>query len=129
MYLTLFSISASLHTIVTLSSMKFKESESESHSVVSNFLQPHGLSPWNSPGQNTRVGSLPLLQGIFPTQGLNPGLLHRRQIFYRLSYKGSPFIKPTVRLTDGVPPFNVPLRKKSSQTLTCHQLQDEPQIQ
>ena len=36
-------------------------------------LQPHGLySPWNSPGQNTGVGSLSLLQGIFPTQGLNP---------------------------------------------------------
>ena len=40
------------------------------------LLQPHGLySPWNSPGQNTGVGSLSLLQGIFPTQGLNPGLL------------------------------------------------------
>ena len=38
--------------------------ESESHSVVSNFLQPHGLySPWNSPGQNSGVGSLSLLQG------------------------------------------------------------------
>ena len=49
--------------------------ESESRSVVSNFLQPHGLyGPWNSPGQNTGVGSLSLLLGIFPTQGLNPGL-------------------------------------------------------
>ena len=38
-------------------------------------LRPHGLySPWNSPGQNTGVGSLSLLQGIFPTQGPNPGL-------------------------------------------------------
>ena len=38
-------------------------------------LRPHGLfSPGNSPGQNTGVGSLSLLQGIFPTQGLNPGL-------------------------------------------------------
>ena len=44
--------------------------ESESPSVVSDSLRPHGLySPWNSPGQNTRVGSLSLLQGIFPTQG------------------------------------------------------------
>ena len=33
-------------------------------------------TPWNSPGQNTGVGSLFLLQGIFPTQGANPGLLH-----------------------------------------------------
>ena len=44
-------------------------------------------SPWNSPGQNTGVGSLSLLQGIFPTQGLNPGLPHRRHIFYQLSHK------------------------------------------
>ena len=51
------------------------------HSVMSDSLQPHGLySPWNSPGQNTGVGSLSLLQGIFQTQGSNPGLLHCRQI-------------------------------------------------
>ena len=51
------------------------ESESESHSVLSNSLQPHGLySPWNSPGQNTGVGSLSLLRGIFLTQRLNPDL-------------------------------------------------------
>ena len=103
---------------------------SESCSVVSNSLQPHGLySPWNSPGQNTGVGkpfpspgdlpnpgidprspslqmdllpakpqgkpkntgvgSLSLLQGIFPTQGSNQGLLHCRQILYQLSYQGS----------------------------------------
>ena len=67
------------------------ESESESHSVVSNSLQPHGLySPWNSPGQNTGVGSLLLLQGIFPTQGTNLGLPPCRQILYQLSHKGSP---------------------------------------
>ena len=41
--------------------------QSESHSVMSDSLQPHG--PWNSPDQNTGVGSLSLLQGIFPTQG------------------------------------------------------------
>ena len=66
-------------------------SKSESRSVVSNSLQPYGLySPWNSPGQNTGVGSLSLLQGIFPTQGSNPGLLHCRQILYCLSHKESP---------------------------------------
>ena len=65
--------------------------ESESHSVVSDSLWPHGLySPWNSPGQNTGVGSLSLLQGIFPIQELNPGLLHCRQILYQLSQQGSP---------------------------------------
>ena len=63
---------------------------SESHSVMSHSLWPHGLySPWNSPGQNTGVGNLSLLQGIFPTQGLSPGLLHCRQILYQLSHKGS----------------------------------------
>ena len=68
-------------------------SESESCSVVSNSLWPHGLySPWNSPGQNTGVGSLSLLQGIFPTQESNPGLLHCRWILYQLSHKGSPRI-------------------------------------
>jgi len=46
--------------------------------------------PWNSQGQNTGVGSLSLLQGIFPTQGSNPALAHCRQILYQLSHKGSP---------------------------------------
>ena len=57
------------------------------------LLWPHGLylySPWNSPGQNTGVGSLSLLQEIFPTQGSNLGLPHCRSILYQLSHKGSP---------------------------------------
>ena len=59
--------------------------------VVSNSLRPHGLySPWNSPGQNTGVGSLFLLQGIFLTRGSNPGLLCCRWILYQLSHWGSP---------------------------------------
>ena len=65
--------------------------ESESHSVMSSSLQPHELcSPWNSPGQNTEVSSLSLLQEIFPTQGLNPGLPYCKKILYQLSHKGSP---------------------------------------
>ena len=57
----------------------------------SNSLWPHGLyRPWNSPGQKTGVGSHSLLQGIFPTQGSNTGLLHCRQILYQLSQQGSP---------------------------------------
>ena len=45
---------------------------------MSDSLQPHVLyTPWNSPGKNTGVGSCSLLQGIFPTQGLNPGLPHK----------------------------------------------------
>ena len=56
---------------------------SGSCSVVSDSLRHHGL--WNSPGQNTGVGSLSLLQGIFLTQESNPGLLLCRWILYHLS--------------------------------------------
>ena len=67
--------------------------ESESHSVMSDSLRPNGLySPWNSPGQNTEVGSLSLLQGIFPPQGSNAGLTHCGWILYQLSHQGSPRI-------------------------------------
>ena len=65
-----------------------------SRSVVSDSLRPHGpSSPWDSPGQSTGVGSLSLLQGIFPTQGSNPGLPHCRQTLYPLSHRGSPKVK------------------------------------
>ena len=47
-------------------------------------------SPWNSPGQNTGVGRLTLLQGIFPTQGSKPGLPHCRWFLYQLTHQGSP---------------------------------------
>ena len=50
-------------------------------------------SPWNSLGQTTGVGSLSLLQGIFPTQGSNTGLPHCRQILYQLSHQGSPYLE------------------------------------
>ena len=66
------------------------KNECESHSTVSDSLKPHGpYSPWNSPGLNTVVGSLSLLQGIFLTQGLNLGLPHCQQFLYQLSHKGS----------------------------------------
>ena len=66
---------------------------SESCSIVSDSLWHQGLySLWISPSHNTGVGSLSLLQGIFPAQGLNPGLPHCRQILYQLSHKGSPRI-------------------------------------
>ena len=72
-------------------STKVLLNESESGSVVSDSLWPHRLySPWSSPGQNTGVGSLSLLQGIFPTQEWNPGLPHCRRILYQLSLKRSP---------------------------------------
>ena len=64
----------------------------DSCSVMSDSLQPHGLQPawflcpWDFPGRNTGVGCHSLLQGIFLTQGLNPGLLHCRWTFYHLSH-------------------------------------------
>ena len=68
--------------------MKAEKVKVQVTQVVSDSLRPHGLySPWNSPGQNTEVGSLSLLQGIFPSQGSNPGLPHGRQTLYQLSHK------------------------------------------
>ena len=67
-----------------------------SRSVLSDSLQPRGLQParspcpWNPPGKNTGVGCHFLLQGMFLTQGSNPGLLHCRQILYCLSHQGRP---------------------------------------
>ena len=67
-----------------------------SHSVVSDSLQPHGLQPsrlfhpWDFSGKSTGVDCHFLLQGIFPTQGLNPGLPHCRQTLYPLSHQGGP---------------------------------------
>ena len=66
------------------------QSESESRSVVSDSLRPHGpYSLWNSPGQNTGVGSHSLLQGIFQTQGSNPGLPCCRRILYQMNHQGN----------------------------------------
>ena len=61
-------------------------------SIVSNSLRPHGLQParllcpWDSPGKNIGVGCHALLQGIIPSQGLNPGLLHALEgVFFTTS--------------------------------------------
>ena len=54
-------------------------------------------SPWNSLGQNTGVGSLSLLRGIFPTQESNPGLLNCRWILYQLHHQGS-YISDTSKI-------------------------------
>ena len=72
--------------------------KSVSYSVVLDSLRPNGLWPakllclWISPGKNIGIGCLFLLQGIFPTQGSNPGLPHCRRILYQMSHKGSPRI-------------------------------------
>ena len=59
-------------------------------SQVQLFVTPRTIPYWNSLGQNTGMGSLSLLQGVFPTQGLNPGLPHCGWILYQLSHQGSP---------------------------------------
>ena len=66
-----------------------KESESESRSVVSDWLFETPWTIWNSPAQKNGVRSHSLLQGS------NPGLLHSRQILYHLSHQGSPYINYT----------------------------------
>ena len=81
------------NTYELLPYLLYSEWVSESRSVVSDSFRHHVLySPWNFPGQNAGVGSLSLLQGIFPTQGLNPGLLNCSWILYQLSHKGSPLL-------------------------------------
>ena len=69
--------------------------ECESLSRVPLFATPWTVAhqaplSWDSPGKNNGVGYYALLQGIFPTQGLNPGPLQGRQILYSLSHQGSP---------------------------------------
>ena len=88
------------------------ESESESRSVVSNSLRSHGLySPWNSPGQNTGVGSLSPLRQIFPTQESNLGLPHCKRFLYQLSHKGRPRL-----LEQGGSPFSSRSSQPRNQT-------------
>ena len=71
------------------------ESESQSLNCIRLFVTPWTIQPtsylypWNSPGKNTGEDSHSLLQRIFPTQGLNPGLLHCRQILYHQSLQES----------------------------------------
>ena len=60
------------------------------------------LCPWNSPGKNTGVGKLFLSPGDFPTEGLNPGLLHCRQILYLLSHQGGPIQYKSFRSSEAL---------------------------
>ena len=100
---------------------------SESCSVMSESFQLHGLySPWNSPGQNTEVGSHSLLQGIFLTQGLNPSLSHCRPTLYCLSYQGSPEKRqsPIYFMNGGYVSLNMPpLKLKISHSTRLNEFQ------
>ena len=90
------------------------------------LCNPMDYSPWNSPGQNTRVGSHFLLQGIFPTQALNPGLLHCRLTLYKLSHKGSPRILQGIAYPSPAH-FPNPGITSGSPTLQADSLPAEPQ--
>ena len=97
-----------------------------SHSLVPDFLGPHGLQPasllcpWNSPGKNAGVGSCALLQGIFPTQGSNPGLPYCRQILYRLSHQRSK--RPAKRCHQLL---SLDIRERFCQAVCCGQISQE----
>ena len=91
----LIGLSLSIHwpfkiqTLLLVQRIKVKVKISQSCLTLCDRMHPWG--PWNSPSQNTRVGSCSLLQ-IFPIQRLNPGLSYCRQILYQLSHQGSPEI-------------------------------------
>ena len=84
----LFSVIIIFLTISPNFLRSLKKWKSLSH--VRLFASPWLYSLCNSPGQNSGVGSLSILQQIFLTQGSNWGLLHCRRILYQLSYQGSP---------------------------------------
>ena len=88
----IYGVAQSRTRLKWLSSYLYASIENVSHSVMSSSLRPHRLQPlrllcpWNFPGKNTGMVIHSPLQDIFPTQGLNPSLLHCRQILYHLSH-------------------------------------------
>ena len=83
------NVSIIMHVGTYVKIPEWKWSESESHSIMSDFLWP----PQTIQSMEfSRPEYWSGLQGIFPTQGLNPDLPHSRQIFYQLSHKGRPRI-------------------------------------
>ena len=113
-----------------LKSLNTKSRESESCSVVSSSLQPHVLySPWNSPGQNTGLGSLSLHQWIFPTQKSNRGHLYCRWILYQLSYEGQEYTTKAVSsVTQLCPTLCEPMDCSMPDFSVHHQLLEPTQI-
>ena len=79
------------------------------------FVTPWTIQSMEFSSQNTGVSSLSLLQGIFPTQGLNPSLPHYQQILYQLSHKGSPTILEWVAY-----PFSSQSSRLRNQTRVSH---------
>ena len=81
-----------LDSVGSPGSILWKWKKGKSLSRVQLFVIPWTIQSMESLGKNTEVGSLSLLQGIFPTQGPNPGPPHCRQILYQLNHKESPRI-------------------------------------
>ena len=87
----------SSYTVITCAGTdRLKVKVAQSCPTLCHPMYATPYSPWNSPGQNTGVGSLSLLQGIFPTQGSNPGLLHCWQILYQLSHRSDQISRSVV---------------------------------
>ena len=96
---------------------------SESRSVTFDSFWSHGLySPWNSPGQNTGVGIF-LLQGIFPTQGSNPGFPHCRRVLLPAEPPGKHIVKLVLTLTNIHSRVSTTLQSKCR---SCPSLQKVP---
>ena len=102
--------------------------------VVSDSLLPHGLKParllcpWDFPGKDTGMCCHFLLQGIFPVQGSNPGLLHCRQMLYCLSHQGFlGFIPNIAWVVDILYFYLLDLANKTQRTLDCWQNDSEPE--
>ena len=99
------------------------ESERASRSVMSDSLRLH--SPWNSPGQNTGVGSLSLLQGIFQTQRWKPGLLHWQADSFTIEPPGVPKIRHSVQFSSvaqSCPTLHDPMNRSTPGLPVYHQL-------
>ena len=86
-------------TVCCLQDTHLKYVRMLSRTVMSDSLRPPGHSPpsssvrGDSPGKNTEVGCHALLQGVFLTQGSDPGLPHCRLILYHLSHQGIPSVR------------------------------------
>ena len=93
---------------------------------MSDSLPLHWLeSPWNSPGKNTGVGSLSLLQGIFQVQGLNPGLLHCRWVLYQMSTREAPkMVLQFSSVTQSCPALCDPMNRSTPGLPVHYQLPD-----
>ena len=86
-----------------------------------NCSLPGSSDNGDSPGKNIGMGCHALLQGIFPTQGSNPGLLHCRQILYHLSHQGSPKITTeAIKRITGVWQGHQRQRQRREMTSTLH---------